>query len=629
MSQPTSFSSIAESSSRALYAQQLETMGIAEHQAHELGMSYSTPAETKLATGREAPALKLTIFDPAKTPVWSQYRFLTEVLIEGKVRRYGQPKGVSTRVDFSPNVDWSIKHPKVLIAEGIKKGRAAIVANPTLPVITVSSSTTWQRSGTKELHSDFSAIDLKDTHVNLALDFDLDTEGNHKPQIKAQETQFADALCKAGALVKVFRPLGLSDSVYKLDDLLQSGVSYERIEQSFIPYDYKPPYDKKSSAASVVLANAPENFKFVVDKLFPVDVGLLTATGGVGKTTFVLNAAIDFVLGKPIAGHEVLERGKVLIITGEDNHEIYGVRLRNIIEARNLTEAEMAIVGDSIFIEDFSSQNRPFVRDARGNLEFTGEPEKVIEEYQDESIKWVVIDPYISFAAPEHYVNDGAQKFIACCRKIVKAMQCFCLIVHHVSKAAAMSKDLDQHSSRGGSALPDGSRFVAGLASHDKHDKEMPASIDPHDFVNGFTVMQFKILKLSTAALPSNSFWYSRKGYTYEFMPVAVDVSAEELQRRQDETLKRQREEESKRLISVMVYLNSQTHEYNTQRSVADAHKEIIEIHRLSNSGEVLKKADIVLTLRKALDSGALRLVDPQVKKKGVREVLQWDKTKF
>jgi RecA-family ATPase len=609
-----------------LYLEQLTTMGITQDEALALGMSLSLPAETKLATNWDVAALRLSIFGKDGNPVWSQYRFLTDVTVNGKSIRYMSAKNGTTRLDFSPNVDWNVKHDTILIAEGVKKGRAAILADPTLPVITVSSCQTWRKTGTDELHSDFDGIDFNGVTVLQALDFDTDgTTGKQKWQIAQQETKFANQLAKRGANVQLFRPLALSDSVYKLDDLLQSGVSLSAVLESFVPH--VQPYNKKSSAASLVLANAPTDFKFVVDKLFPVDVGLLTATGGVGKTTFVLNAAIDFVLNRPIAGHEVLERGKVLFITGEDNHEIYGIRLRNMIAAKELTEAEIQTVGDSIFVEDFSSQNRPFVRDDRGNLQFTNEAEQLIECYQDAGIKWVIIDPYISFSAPEHYVNDGAQKFITCCRKIVKAFQCFCLIVHHESKVAA-DEEISLHNSRGGSALPDGSRFVAGLRNHTKHKKGMPLSIDPHDFVDGFSVTEFKVVKLSTAALPAQSFWFSRKGYRYEHLPNEVDVSAEEMQRREEETLQRQRDTQSKRLASVLAYLNAQPDEYNTVRSVSDAWKDIAELHFLT-ANENLKKTEIGQVVNLAIKSGDLSLVDPQVKKKGVKQVLHWDRPKF
>jgi hypothetical protein len=279
-------------------------------------------------------------------------------------------------------------------------------------------------------------------------------------------------------------------------------------------------FDPANATAKRVRAEAPEFIHWVVDQLLPRDVGLLNATGGQGKSTLTLWMAVLYAIRQPLFGCSAQVPGKVLIISGEDPEGRIGYRLNKVCEAAHLTPDELAMVDDNIFVEDFSSESIQLVEsDGRGNLQLTDAVDELIAAYKGQPIRWIILDPLISFGPGESYVNDGFQKVIIACRKLVAEFNCFVQLVHHVSKEVATNKTTGQHAGRGGTALGDGSRFESQLMTYRGMAKGTPKEVPSDLFARGGSLLAFHIHKLSDAGLPAEPFWITREGFQFTWIP--------------------------------------------------------------------------------------------------------------
>lgn len=199
----------------------------------------------------------------------------------------------------------------------------------------------------------------------------------------------------------------------------------------------------------------------IVENYLYADVGVLTAPGGSGKTTLQLYEIVHIVLGRKLYNLEVKNCGWCLILTAEDPREICIARLREISIAMGLSPEEIAKIRRDIVIVDVSDFDMKLIRMEDGNIIISPDVDAIIARYKDDPPVMVVFDPSASFGVGESKINENEQGLIDASRKIRNAFKCCVRIVCHTGKANSREKTLDQYTSRGGSALPDGSRMVA------------------------------------------------------------------------------------------------------------------------------------------------------------------------
>ena len=199
----------------------------------------------------------------------------------------------------------------------------------------------------------------------------------------------------------------------------------------------------------------------IVQDYLYADVATLAAPGGTGKTTLQLYEMVHIVLGRDLYGLKVQKKGWCLIVTAEDTRGILIARLREICAALGLSPEEIAQIRRDIIILDVADFNMKMIHMADGNIVVSPDVDAIITRYKDDPPAMVVFDPAASFGVGEAKINDNEQGLINAARKIRNAFKCCVRIVCHTGKANAREKTLDQYTSRGGSALPDGSRMVA------------------------------------------------------------------------------------------------------------------------------------------------------------------------
>ena len=195
------------------------------------------------------------------------------------------------------------------------------------------------------------------------------------------------------------------------------------------------------------------------------DVAVLTAAGGVGKTTLLIHESVHVALGWPVWGLPVEAPGWTLFVTAEDRREQFLARLREILATLALSPEERARALWGVRVWDVTGEGHKLVRASDGNVILTDLADAIVTTYRDDPPAIVVFDPLVSFGASEGLVNDGMQGIIEAARRIVKGLDCCCRLIHHVGKVNARAGSMDQYSARGGSALPDGSRMTTVLAT--------------------------------------------------------------------------------------------------------------------------------------------------------------------
>ena len=227
------------------------------------------------------------------------------------------------------------------------------------------------------------------------------------------------------------------------------------------PPIYTPPTKAAMRIDPAELTTARLSPPCIVQDYLYCDVGTLTAPGGTGKTTLQLYEMVCIALARPLYGLDVLTPGWCLYVTAEDSRETLIARLREIMQALELTNTEQQTVIDRAMFWDVTGEQRRLIEVRDGNIELTALADEIITAYKADPPVMMIFDPVVSFGASEGLVNDNEQGLVTAGRRIVRGLGCCVRFITHTGKANARNKTTDQYTSRGGTALPDGGRMTA------------------------------------------------------------------------------------------------------------------------------------------------------------------------
>jgi len=253
----------------------------------------------------------------------------------------------------------------------------------------------------------------------------------------------------------------------------------------------------------------------IVENYLYADLALIAAPGGIGKTTLLLWEAIIIAIGRNLYGQKVRRPGATLFITAEDSRDIYAARLRELTAEMGLTEYEKIKVLERINVWDVSAELiRLAELDKSGNITLTPLADKIVDTYRGKGLVQIVFDPTVSFGPGERLVNDSEQSIVTACRRIIRGLgNCCVRMVHHTGKANARAGAIDQYASRGGTALPDGSRMVTMLSNvSDESTAIPPEGWELEDGDSGFLLNRPKL----SYCKPQPLLWIRRRGWKFE-----------------------------------------------------------------------------------------------------------------
>lgn len=263
----------------------------------------------------------------------------------------------------------------------------------------------------------------------------------------------------------------------------------------------------------------------IVENYLYADVGTLIAPGSTGKTTATLYEAVQIGLERPLWGLKVVTPGPVLIVTAEDRREYLVARLREICAALRLSPAETARVRDMVRIDDRTTSIRKLTAIVSDVVTGSGFAEEIVSGCKGFAPVLVQFDPMVSFGVGESRVNDAEQALIEAGRVICGGLDCATRYVHHSGKGSALDKRTDQYAGRGGSALPDGCRMVAVMASVD--DAELHKATGER-LGDGESAFRIERPKVSYAPPQRAAIYIRRRGYAFERLRVLDAVSSED-----------------------------------------------------------------------------------------------------
>jgi RecA-family ATPase len=263
----------------------------------------------------------------------------------------------------------------------------------------------------------------------------------------------------------------------------------------------------------------------IVESYLYADVAVLVAPGGTGKTTLELYEAVHIALGLPLYGLTVHKPGRVLILTAEDSRELLVARMRAIVDAMELSPAQIDQVLDRVRISDLTGDPLKLTVIVGDVVVPSPALDDLIVAARELEPVLVIVDPAISFGVGEARVNDAEQGLIEAARRIRRSLNCCVRYVHHSGKQNARDKAVDQYAGRGGSALPDGARMVAVLQplTTEEWNKATGSAL-----VEGETGMLLARPKTSYAP-PADDILIYRAGYHFAHMTRATRTATEEL----------------------------------------------------------------------------------------------------
>ena len=288
----------------------------------------------------------------------------------------------------------------------------------------------------------------------------------------------------------------------------------------------------KTLASMGGLKSAPAPRPQLVDGIFPCAPMVWIGPGGVAKTTSALLIGVHVILGRPVAGKDVLDPGPVLFITREDDSATVHHRVAKLCEHLNLTPAEQAKVEQNLHVVDLvrAGPDARFVemRPGRGGVQQTPLAEAIIKEYAPIRPRLVLIDPQNQFGAGEQAVNDSEAALMAVGWQLSDGLggACVCYI-HHTGKAQARDRVWDAYAGRGGSAGADNARGVIVMHPVRKGDSDfaLPPNVSPHE-VDAGRVAAITVEKNSYAAKHEGAIFVRRQAPPHGFM---IDLIPEPL----------------------------------------------------------------------------------------------------
>lgn len=236
-------------------------------------------------------------------------------------------------------------------------------------------------------------------------------------------------------------------------------------------------------------------------------------------------------LGRTLWGRDVGAPRRTVLVTKEDSREILAARLREIINAMGVTTGDIEQVLEMVRIIDVSGER----------FRLSAVIGDVVEPHQA-NIDWMtgmlaplrpdrlIFDPLVSFGVGEARVNDAEQGLIDAFRAFRNRLDCCVEGIHHIGKANAREKTLDQYSGRGGSALADGARMVAVMQPLDPNEWQQQTGTRLQDGESGI-VMALPKLSFAPRQAP---IYILRNGYRFSATE-AASYSAEQVSKEKAE----------------------------------------------------------------------------------------------
>ncbi len=208
-------------------------------------------------------------------------------------------------------------------------------------------------------------------------------------------------------------------------------------------------------------------------------VGVLAATGGVGKSWALTQLAVSLATGLPWLGtYYPAQPGRVLLVLAEEERNEVQRRIHyaaSLMRSGNGSQpppgwhnniVPLALAGKNVqLLDDDDHSDAPFMRAMSERLDSDGEPWAAI-----------LLDPFARFAPSEAETDNAiGTRAVQACERLTHANgRPAVIIAHHTSKESARNDKSDQGVARGSTAIVDGARWMGVMRRAQKKGRTIP-----------------------------------------------------------------------------------------------------------------------------------------------------------
>ena len=445
--------------------------------------------ETRSEVGIASASIRIEYFDIADKPTGhARYRLLDSTATSDH-RKFTQKKGSGLRLylprlPVADKIKWRTiaksKRHKIVFTEGEFKAQRA--ANESIACIGLGGVDCWRQQGAPL--GDFAQFEWTGRPVELCFDSDQ----TRKPQVRRAVVRFADYLAGLGAVVVIrvlFDVTGTGNS--GLDDVLTKGgvAAYELapvypVTSGFIA-NWRQEADHGANLPALPLQSITSAWldaplpapAFLVDGYLPAGiVALGIGEGGVGKSTLFLQMAICVATGEKFL-ELATQCGRVAFVALEDPKDEIRRRVFRIfadvtdgLEPKGVEQMRRRLE-KNLVVESLVGAQLHLIRAVQGTVEQNA---AVLDHLRARlsargPFSLLVLDNLARLHGGEENSNAVGTAAINAIESLRPALDAdgAVLVVHHVGKAAATSRDRSAQAARGASGLTDAARSVLRL----------------------------------------------------------------------------------------------------------------------------------------------------------------------
>lgn len=298
-----------------------------------------------------------------------------------------------------------------------------------------------------------------------------------------------------------------------------------------------PLVDPKLTNVAYMLDTPPPARRWLLKDVLPLGVvGVLAAGGGTGKSYLSLQLAVCMTAGRPFLGIDIGESGSVLMLAAEDEADEIHRRLRRIVDTMkhdgDLDDYTTARVAERLHIASRVGHDNRLTADMGGQVVPTDTGERISALANAlPNVRLIILDPVSRFRGGDENANEAATRFVEQAEAIRAATGATVLMPHHMNKAGLRgdADTLSMEDMRGASALADGVRWVAMLATMRK-DAAAKYNLKPEDASH---YVRLDTVKNSYAA-PWPGLWLERiQGGV--LVPTSINLKRESKQKQKDD----------------------------------------------------------------------------------------------
>lgn len=197
-------------------------------------------------------------------------------------------------------------------------------------------------------------------------------------------------------------------------------------------------------------------------------ISLITAPGGVGKSTLQLCLALSVASGRDLLKLGSVAQGNVIVVNNEDDANVLIHRVHAIMKQHGLTEDD---IGGRLHVFSGYGQELAIAHtEANGEVVLTNDGQRLQQQILDDDVQAIFLDPFISLHDAPENDNVAVNKAVRQFKVIAAKTGCAISLIHHTRK---MGKDSevgagDAEAGRGASSLKDAARVVLTLAKMSK-----------------------------------------------------------------------------------------------------------------------------------------------------------------